>query len=120
MYRAKIVFFQDNLLNINNIICNGYAEKDIAIIKIQPNINGFIRCNSDKTVKISWKYSTLFCCIHEIAHMFGLIHCSNKRCIMGVINCKNYQRYCMYCISNRKVDPSKIFCKDCYKKIKNL
>ena len=48
-------------------------------------------------------FDTYYLLLHEIGHLFGLPHCINKSCIMGVIQKENKINYVWRKLSKRKV-----------------
>ncbi len=117
---CKIVYFHEKYFGMSNKLFSGYADKMISLVKIQPDLTVPIGCRSNKLVKVPWYRVTLVVAIHEIAHMFGLNHCSNPKCVMAKLPCKRNSGYCWPCIARRsKFYRSKIFCNECYAKLRS-
>ena len=58
---------------------------------------------------------TMFLLVHELGHVFGMSHCSQSGCIMGVDNTRNSVSYHWRKISQSKKLSKKLFCEQCKK-----
>jgi hypothetical protein len=117
----KVVYLVGNRFQIGYNAFKGYANDPICLVEIQPKLRVPRSCCSDKTILVPWYRATLAICIHEIAHLYGLEHCSNRKCIMGIVRCEGKIRHCWRCISRLSCYPrSKIFCKECFDKLRKI
>ena len=116
---CKIVYFLDKSFTMRNQAFGGYANENVALVKIQPELKVPSACRSSKLVKVPWYNAMLVATIHEISHMFGLNHCSTPKCVMAKYICNRNSGFCWPCIARRsKFYRSKIFCDECYAKLR--
>jgi hypothetical protein len=116
---CKIIFFDENYFQSHNQAFNGYADGNVALVRIQPELMVPLNCRSEKFTKVSWYNATLVAAVHEIAHMFELNHCSSQKCVMAKLSCKSNSGYCWPCVARRsKFYRSRIFCDECYTKLR--
>jgi hypothetical protein len=116
---SKIVYFFDKSFRMKNRAFSGYANENVAMVKVQPALMVPSTCRSSKLIGVPWYSTTLVATIHEISHMFGLSHCSTPKCVMAKNVCERNSGFCWPCIARRsKLYRSRIFCKECYDKLK--
>jgi len=91
----------DKDMKRTHVLCPGYSPFD-------KNIAFCMYLGTDTTAKIA---------IHEIAHIFGLRHCENKRCLMHVEYKETNDKNEMIERLNKILANKTTFCDDCYTRI---